>query len=138
MTRTRRPTPAELLDEADRARARAYAPYSGFSVGAALLSTSGRVFRGCNVENASYGLAMCAERSAVFKAVSEGEHEFVAVAISAGKGKPAPPCGACRQVLHEFSPRLQVHWRDAHGRIVSVPLARLLARPFDPAALGKP
>ena len=135
--KTRRPSAAELLDEADRARSRAYAPYSRFSVGAALLSASGRVFHGCNVENASYGLAMCAERTALFKAVSEGEREFVAVAISAGKGRPAPPCGACRQVLHEFAPDLRVHWRDAGGRIVSVSLRRLLARAFDPAALRK-
>ena len=83
---------------------RAYAPYSKFKVGAALLAEDGRVFTGCNVENASYGLTNCAERTAVFKAVSEGATRFKAIAIAGGVGDVAMPCGACRQVLAEFCP----------------------------------
>lgn len=127
--------PRVLLEEADRAREAAYARYSRFKVGAALFTASGRIFTGCNVENASFGLSMCAERNAVFKAVSEGERDFVAVAVTAGAGKPATPCGACRQVLQEFSPGIRVHWRDRRGRIVTHSLTELLAMPFDPSAL---
>ena len=83
---------------------RAYAPYSKFRVGAALLAEDGRVFTGCNVENASFGLTNCAERTAVFKAVSEGATRFKAIAIAGGVGDVAMPCGACRQVLAEFCP----------------------------------
>ena len=82
----------------------AYAPYSGFKVGAAVLGGSGKVYTGCNVENASYGLSICAERAAIYKAVSEGEREIRAVAISNSSGKVAFPCGACRQVMAEFAP----------------------------------
>lgn len=123
-------TPARLMAEAEIARRASYAPYSRFRVGAALLSRSGRVFHGCNVENASLGLTICAERNAVWKAVSEGERDFVAVAVSAGRSSGASPCGACRQVLHEFSPDAVVVWRDARGRLLSRPLGRLLDRPF--------
>jgi cytidine deaminase len=123
--------------EAERARTSAHAPYSRFAVGAALLTRGGRVVLGCNVENASFGLSMCAERTAVFKAVSEGEREFVAIAVSAGRGRAASPCGACRQVLLEFAPGLRVYWRDRRGRVVRQPLARLLPLPFEPAALEK-
>jgi len=131
-TRARRPafSPEHLLAEADEARRRAHAPYSRFHVGAALLTASGRVFRGCNVENASYGLSICAERNAVWKAVSEGERDFVAVAVTAGPGSIASPCGACRQVLHEFAPDLRVLWRDGRGRIVQRRLGQLLGDPF--------
>lgn len=124
-------TPRELMLEAEKARSRAYAPYSKFRVGAALLTASGRVIRGCNVENASFGLSICAERNAVWKAVSEGENEFVAVAVTARAGRGASPCGACRQVLHEFSPRMWVYWRDARGRIIRRRLEALLDAPFD-------
>lgn len=129
---------AALLSEAEIARGGAYAPYSRFHVGAALLTADGRVYHGANVENASFGLSMCAERNAVFQAVNKGEREFVAIAITAGKGKAAAPCGACRQVLQEFAPAIQVHWRDARGRLVTHPLAKLLAMPFDPSSLEKP
>jgi len=125
-----RPTPAALMREAERVRRRAYAPYSRFPVGAALLLADGRVVTGCNVENASYGLAVCAERNAVFQAVSEGERDFLAIAVTARAGHGAPPCGSCRQVLHEFAPRMMVYWRDAKGRIVSRRLTALLALPF--------
>jgi cytidine deaminase len=124
-------TPRQLMLEAEKARARAYAPYSEFPVGAALLTAGGRVIHGCNVENASFGLSICAERNAVWKALSEGEHEFVAVAVTARPGHGASPCGACRQVLHEFAPHLWVYWRDGRGRIVRRRLDALLAAPFD-------
>ena len=101
-------TPPKNLDALARmaieASERAYAPYSKFKVGAALLAEDGRVFTGCNVENASYGLTNCAERTAVFKAVSEGVTRFKAIAIAGGVGDVAMPCGACRQVLAEFCP----------------------------------
>ncbi|MBQ0110839.1 MAG: cytidine deaminase, partial [Oscillospiraceae bacterium] len=96
----------ELLNTALTAAQNAYAPYSQFKVGAALLTKSDKVFYGCNIENASYGATNCAERTAFFKAVSEGEHEFCAIAITAinkdGKEVFAPPCGVCRQVMAEF------------------------------------
>ena len=95
----------EMIEASKQAMENAYAPYSGFRVGAAVLGASGRVYAGCNVENASYGLSVCAERVAVFKAVSEGEQAIKAVAISCSAGKAAPPCGACRQVLAEFAPK---------------------------------
>jgi cytidine deaminase len=134
----RRATPQQLLAEADRARRASYAPYSRFAVGAALLTRGGRIVRGCNVENASFGLSVCAERTALWKAVSEGERDFVAVAITAGPGAAPSPCGACRQVLHEFAPDLWVYWRDG-DRIVSRKLDELLSSPFvfeEPAMRG--
>lgn len=123
-------TPRELMAEAEKARKTSYSPYSRFAVGAALLTKSGRVVHGCNVENSSFGLSCCAERTAVFKAVSEGEREFVAIAITAGPKRGAAPCGACRQVLHEFAPRLWVLFRDGRGVIVRRRLAVLLADAF--------
>ena len=100
-----------LAEEALRAREYAYAPYSGFCVGAALLGKSGKIYRGCNVESCAYGPTNCAERTAVFKAVSEGEREFLALAVAGGpKEEQSPlahtafPCGVCRQVLAEFCP----------------------------------
>ncbi|HTR96810.1 MAG TPA: cytidine deaminase [Candidatus Acidoferrales bacterium] len=123
-------TSRELMAEAERARRMAYAPFSRFAVGAALLTRSGRVVHGCNIENSSFGLSCCAERTAVFKAVSEGEREFVAIAITAGAGEGAAPCGACRQVLHEFAPAIWVHYRDARKRLVRRRLTALLADGF--------
>ena len=123
-------TSRELMAAAERARHASYSPYSKFAVGAALLTKSGRVVTGCNVENSSFGLACCAERTAVFRAVSEGEREFVAIAVTAGPGRGAAPCGACRQVLHEFAPQLWVHYHGRGGRIVRRRLSALLVDGF--------
>lgn len=106
---------AKLISLALEARQRAYAPYSRYLVGAALLTASGQVYTGCNVENASYGLTVCAERVAVFKAISVGERDFSLIVVATENG--ATPCGACRQVLLEFSPKLEVITVDAEGRV---------------------
>ena len=111
----RPPTDRQLLAAARRAATLAYAPYSKFKVGAALLCADGSVITGCNVENASYGLTICAERVAIGRAVAEGKRKFVAIAVVAlgKKGKEVRPCGACRQVLIEFSARCRVVCPDA-------------------------
>lgn len=126
---------AALLAAAAEACQSAYAPYSHFQVGAAVLAGSGRVYRGCNVENASYGLTICAERSAVCAAVAAGERVLVAVAIVATGDQPAMPCGACRQVLHEFGPRMLVVSRGLAGSVRRVALTTLLPAAFGPADL---
>jgi len=122
-----------LIAKAMEARKQAYAPYSDFAVGAALLGKSGRVYTGCNVENASYGLSTCAERVAVFKAVSEGERDFVAIAVVTEKG--VTPCGACRQVLMEFGGDIQVIVADAAGEYRVFALRELLPDAFTPKNL---
>ncbi|WP_195696731.1 cytidine deaminase [Priestia megaterium] len=94
--------PKQLIDEAIAASKQAHVPYSQFHVGAALLTTHGKIYRGCNIENASYGLTNCAERTAIFKAVSEGDKQFSAIAVVGDTDGPISPCGACRQVLAEF------------------------------------
>ena len=127
-------TPQELLAKADAVRRQAHAPYSNYAVGAALLTRSGKVFTGCNVENASFGLSMCAERTAVFKAISEGENDFVAVAVVTPN--EGTPCGACRQVLFEFAPDMWVYWRGRGRRLVRRQLRELLADGF--SSLGPP
>ena|SRR5687767_6166016 len=98
----------ELLEKAREARSHAYAPFSTFPVGAALLTRTGRIFTGCNVENISFGLTICAERTAVFSAIAAGEREFERIAIVAKSNTPLVPCGACRQVLAEFAPKLPI------------------------------
>ena len=130
-------TARDLLDRARQVRENAYAPYSRFPVGAALLATDGRVFTGCNVENASYGLANCAERVAIGKAVSEGAREFTAIAvIGPENAQPCAPCGACRQVLYEFGPELPVLVPATGGDGYRVQaMGELLPGAFGPARL---
>lgn len=123
-----------LVAQALRARERAYAPYSGYRVGAALLGRSGRIYTGCNVENAVYPLSICAERAAVVKAVSEGEREFVAIAVATANG--ATPCGACRQTLREFGEGIIVLIADAGGAFRETTVVELLPDSFSAADLG--
>ena len=111
-----------------QARESAYAPYSGFAVGAALLCTDGSVFTGCNVENLSFGLAMCAERVAVGAAVVAGKREFRCIAIAADTDEVISPCGACRQVLAEFNPALAVLSANLGGKVQEFSLEHLLPR----------
>lgn len=126
-----------LLAEAEAARALAYAPYSSFQVGAALLCEDGTVQRGCNVENASYPAGICAERTAVAAAIASGRRRFVAVAVAGPPGIALGPCGICRQVLSEFSPdgSLRVVTRDAAGMPQANPIGALLPAAFGAADL---
>lgn len=126
---------AALEDASREARERAYAPYSGYRVGAALLADDGRVFLGANVENASYGLCQCAERSAIGAAVVAGARRFRAICIATGGEQPATPCGMCRQVLAEFPPSFPVRCVSAGGGRVDSDTAALLPLGFGPAVL---
>lgn len=123
-------TVARLIEQARQVRQRAHAPYSRFFVGSALEADEGRIFTGCNVENASYGLTVCAERVAAFKAISEGCREFTRIAIVAGTEVSTPPCGACCQVLWELCGNLEVILANMDTWIETVQLADLLPRPF--------
>ncbi len=120
----------QLIAAARDARENAYAPYSGFRVGAALLTEDGTVYTGCNVENSSLGLTCCAERAAVFAAVTDGVREFLAIAVVAD-GVPVPPCGACRQVLSEFAPDLPVILAGSGSGHRILTLTNLLPEPFN-------
>jgi cytidine deaminase len=125
-------TARRLMEAAIAARGRAYAPYSHFSVGAAALAENGTVFTGCNVENAVFGLTLCAERIALFKAVSEGISDFEAIAVVGPDDDAAcPPCGSCRQVMAEFAPDLVVLTPDGEGGIAQRLLRELLPGAFD-------
>jgi cytidine deaminase len=124
----------ELVKAAMAAREKAYAPYSRFAVGAAVRGASGRIYSGCNIENASYGLTICAERVAIFKAVSEGEKRLAALAVAADTAAPASPCGACRQVMAEFGINTVVMC-NTKGERLTVTLAELLPHAFDKADL---
>jgi cytidine deaminase len=124
-----------LIGAALKARANAVARFSGFAVGAALEAGDGAVHSGCNVENASYGLSMCAERVALFKALSEGAREFRRIAIVSQSGKPATPCGACRQLLWEFCGDIEVVLSNLDGVTETIQLATLVPRPFDASFL---
>jgi cytidine deaminase len=121
----------DLSRLARRARRRAHAPYSRFKVGAALRTKSGEIVTGCNVENATYGLTLCAERVAVFKAVSEGLRRFDAITVVADGKRLAAPCGPCRQILWEFCGDIVVHMEDLKGRRETRRLSELLPLPFD-------
>lgn len=108
-------TDQKLIEYAKEGMKQAYAPYSGFRVGAALLTRDGRIYLGCNIENASYGATNCAERTAIFKAVSEGQREFEAIAVVCSEGTPAYPCGICLQVMSEFSPDIRIILEGEEG-----------------------
>ena len=125
----------DLLRLAKSARRQAHTPFSGFKVGAALRAKDGRIVTGCNIENASYGLTLCAERVAIFKAVSEGIRAFDAIAIVADAKQLTPPCGACRQILWEFCGDIPVHIGDLRGRILVSRMSELLPRPIDRKSL---
>lgn len=125
----------KLIVAAVAARENAHAPYSNFRVGAALRARSGRVFTGCNVENASYGLTVCAERVALLKALSEGERGFEAIAVVADTERLTPPCGACRQLLWEFCGDIEVIAANLRGDTKTFRLAELFPEPFDASFL---
>jgi len=120
-----------LTESALAARNHAHAPFSHFQVGAALEAQDGRVFTGCNVENATYGLTLCAERLAVFKAISEGARKFQRIAIAADTDVLTPPCGACRQILWEFCGDIELTLTNLHGKTETLHLKDLFPRPFD-------
>ncbi len=120
-----------LIAAARVARDHAHAPYSNFRVGAALRAQSGRIFTGCNVENATFGLTLCAERVAIFKAISEGERGFDAVAVVADTETLTPPCGACRQILWEFCGDAEVILANLNGKIERYRMSALFPKPFD-------
>ena len=124
-----------LIEAAKQARENAHAPYSNFRVGAALRSTSGRIFSGCNVENATYGLTICAERVAIFKAISEGERGFMAIAVVTDTEVLTPPCGACRQLIWEFCGDIPVSLANPKGKIEVIQMRELFPRPFDDSNL---
>jgi cytidine deaminase len=120
----------KLIKLALDARKKAYAPYSGFKVGAALESAGGKIYLGCNVENASYGLANCAERTALFKAVSDGVRKFKRIAIVTSENDPSPPCGICRQALSEFAPNLEIIMANTRGKVKVSNLSKLFPDAF--------
>ncbi len=122
-----------LIQEAIEARKNAYAPYSNYQVGAALITADGKVYRGCNVENAAYGPSLCAERTAIVKAISEGEQDFAAIAVVTENG--GAPCGSCRQVMREFAPNLTVIISDLQGNARVFTLPDLLPESFGPENL---
>lgn len=120
-----------MIAMARRARDFAFAPFSRFKVGASIRTRDGRIFTGCNIENASFGLTLCAERTAIFKAISEGTREFTQVVIVTDASKLTPPCGACRQVLWEFAPDAEVILANVRGHTMRLKMSALLPWPFD-------
>ena len=124
-----------LIKAAKEARENAHAPISNFRVGAALRAKSGRIFTGCNVENATLGLTCCAERVAIFKAISEGEHGFDAIAVAADTDTLTPPCGACRQIIWEFCGDVPVILTNLKGKVERTSAGKLLPNAFDASFL---
>lgn len=125
----------ELVEIAKKTGENAYAPYSNFKVGAALLTKSGNVYQGCNIENSSYGLTICAERAAISNAVSNGEKEFIKMAIVGGFAEKQnetllTPCGACMQIMSEFNPDLELILLNTVGKIITINLKELFPKPF--------
>ena len=125
------PTDDKLVDAALAVRRHALAPYSHFLVGAALETAEGEIFTGCNVENATYGLTICAERVAIFKALSEGRRQFTRIAVAADTDTLTPPCGACRQILWEFCGDIPVLLANLHGKREWLQMKDLFPRAFD-------
>ncbi|OES44335.1 cytidine deaminase [Domibacillus iocasae] len=127
----------KLMEAAKEARERAYVPYSNFKVGAALLTKGGKIFGGCNIENAAYSVVNCAERTAIFKAWSEGASEFAAIAVVADTKRPVPPCGACRQVIAELCPPdMPVILTNLQGDVQMLTVSELLPGAFSPEDLN--
>ncbi len=124
-----------LIAAAKSVRENAHAAYSNFRVGAALRATSGRIFGGCNVENATYGLTVCAERVAILKAISEGERGFDAIAVVTDTDALTPPCGACRQIIWEFCGDVPVILANLKGKVEIIPMSELFPKPFDASSL---
>src|SRR5512141_2615624 len=120
-----------LIEAAIRAREHAHAPFSGFKVGAAVEAGDGRIYSGCNVENATYSLTLCAERLAVFRAISEGVRDFRRVAVAADTENLTPPCGSCRQILWEFCGDVELVLANLHGKTETYHLKELFPKPFD-------
>ena len=126
----------QLIEEAKKAREKAYVPYSKFGVGAALLTTDGKIYHGCNIENAAYSMCNCAERTALFKAYSEGDRDFQMLAVVADTERPCSPCGACRQVISELCPRdMKVVLTNLQGDIQEITVKDLLPSAFSPEDL---
>ncbi|RFU71691.1 cytidine deaminase [Peribacillus saganii] len=126
----------DLIEEAAKAREKAYVPYSKFQVGAALLTEDGKVYHGCNIENAAYSMTNCAERTALFKALSEGDRSFSMIAVVADTDRPVPPCGACRQVIAELCPKdMKVVLTNLKGDIKELTVEELLPGAFSPEDL---
>jgi cytidine deaminase len=128
-------TDEQLIEAARQAREKAYVPYSHFPVGAALITEDGHLYTGCNIENASFGLTNCAERTAIFKAVSEGHGKVAAIAVIADTDGPVSPCGACRQVMSEFGPGARVILANLRGESLVTTVRELLPGAFTPADL---
>jgi len=121
----------KLLKEAEKARKKAYTPYSKFKVGAAVLTSDGKIFTGCNIENASFGLTVCAERVAILKAISEGSYKFEAMAIIGDTNRPCSPCGACRQVISEFGEDIKIAMSNLKGDVKIKKISELLPEAFN-------
>ena len=121
----------ELIETAKKARLQSVAPFSNFFVGAALRTSGGKIYTGCNVESASYGLTVCAERVAIWKAVSEGERDFTELAIVADTSTLTPPCGTCRQIIHEFCKNAHIVLSNLQGETQECSIKELLPRAFD-------
>ena len=121
----------QLIEAAKHVREQAYAPFSNFRVGAAVRTKSGKIYTGCNVESASYGLTVCAERIAIWKAVSEGEREFECVAVVTDTEELTPPCGTCRQIIWEFCGDVPVTFSNLKGKTETVMMKEILPRAFD-------
>lgn len=129
-------TKNKLIDEAIKIRNNAYVPYSKFPVGAALLTKSGKLYTGCNIENAAFPVTCCAERVAIFKAISDGEKEFAEMAVAADTKRPVPPCGSCRQVMSEFFDQaMNIHLTNMNKETKTVSMEKLLPFSFQPTDL---